>query len=472
MEVLDKPTDLLATLRSFDPFRDIDEKSIQWVIDHSTYRCYERGEKLFWKGKPVDEMSIIVDGEYSVFMDQNGGRRELGTWETGAVSGVLPFSRMETASGDGIANRTTYVLDLPRACFSDLVVCSYPLVQNLVGIMSNRIREFSQMRFQTEKLLSLGKLSAGLAHELNNPAGAMVRSAETLYKTLHHQPDKFKDVMVMKAVPEQVDQINTLLSEVIERGRIGEDLSTLDRAERSDEVLNWLEDHDVKSADDLVDTFVDYGFDELLLDRFCEVLNETSLSPTLNWIENMLDVESMMCDIRESAGRISELIKSIKSYSHMDRAVEREPIVVMEGIKSTVIMMKHKLKTKNITVEKDICHVLPRVHAFGGELNQVWTNLIDNAIDAMEPGGTLTIHTYNEHDMVCVEIIDNGAGIPEEAQTRIFEPFYTTKSMNEGTGMGLDIVQKIVNRHQGYIQLDSKPGRTCFRVCLPAVETE
>ena len=470
MNVLDKPTDLLATLQTFEPFRDISEESIQWVIDHSTYRKYERGEKLFWVGKEVNDMSIIVDGEFSVFLDQNGSRREVGNWHTGYITGVLPFSRMETASADGIADRTTFTLDLPRECFSDLVVCSYPLVENLVGLMSNRIREFSQMRFQNEKLLSLGKLSAGLAHELNNPAGAMVRSAETLYQTLHHQPEKFKKVVVMRATPEQVDQINELLSEVIERGRTGDDLSTLDRSERLDEILDWLEDHAVNNADELVDTFVDYGFDEELLERFHDVLNETSLSPTLNWIENMLDVESMMCDIRESSGRISELIKSIKSYSHMDRAVEREPMVVMEGIKSTLTMMKHKLKTKNITLEKDVCHVLPQVHAFGGELNQVWTNLIDNAIDAMDEGGTLKVHTYDEHDMVCVEIIDNGSGIPEAAQTRIFEPFYTTKSMNEGTGMGLDIVQKIVNRHQGYIKLESEPGRTCFRVCLPAVK--
>ena len=466
MKELEKPDSLVATLKTFEPFQDINEASIQWVVDHSTYRCYERGEHIFRDGEAVSEMRIIIDGEYTLYRNQNGSRRELGTWATGYIMGVLPFSRMEIAKADGIANRKSYTLDLPRACFSDLVVCSYPLVQNLVALMSTRIREFSQMQFQNEKLMSLGKLSAGLAHELNNPAGAMVRSAENLYKTLHHQPEKFKDVVVMRAEPEQVDQINGLLQELIEQGQNTE-LTTLQRSDRADEILDWLEDHDIKDADDLVDTFVDYGFNEDLLERFGEILNETSLSPTLNWIENMLDVETMMCEIRESANRISTLIKSMKSYSHMDQATESEATDIHEGLRSTLVMMKHKMKDKNISLEKEFGEDLPQICAMGGELNQVWTNIIDNAIDAMEQDGILKVRTYTEREMLCVEIIDNGAGIPEDIQTRVYDPFFTTKKMNEGTGMGLDIVQKIVNRHNGVLQLESEPGRTCFRVCLP-----
>jgi signal transduction histidine kinase len=344
-----------------------------------------------------------------------------------------------------------------------MVNVSYSLTQNLVATMSNRIREFTSLRFQDEKLMALGRLSAGLAHELNNPASAMKRSAEELYQKVHQTPEKFKNVTTMRVSAEQTDCVNEILFGSIERARTL-DLSLMEREENMDELLDWLEERDVKHADDIAETFVDFGITCEDLERIEEVLEGKSLGVIFWWMESTLSLERLVGEIRESADRISTLVKSVKAYSHMDRSQSREPIDLHEGLRNTLVMLKHKFKKKNIQVEKDWDQELPRIVAHPGELNQVWTNLIVNAIDAMDQGGKLTVRTRRDRDLVCVDVVDTGTGISEEDLNKIFDPFFTTKPMGKGTGMGLDIVQKIVDRHKASIRVKSRPGETIFTV--------
>lgn len=466
MPTTEKPIDLITQLQQIEPLQHIAPEALQWLISRSEYHRYPKGEHLFEPGYPVDHMQIILEGEYLVELNRDGKRKEMGIWGKGNITGVLPFSRMKEAMAYGIALQDTCVLELHRDHFVEMVNVSYDLVQALVGVMSTRIRDFSQIRFQDEKLMSLGKLSAGLAHELNNPASAMVRSSEELYKRVHATPEKFKDVITMRITGEQTDRVNEILFSKL-RNEQPLEMGLLEKEDARDELLDWLEDHDVPDADTIAETFVDFGLTEQELDQIDEIVAGQSVGPIMAWIESTLNLERLVSELQESAGRISELIRAIKSYSHMDRAATMEHLNVHEGIISTLIILKHKFKSKNIQLEKDLDPELPKVSANAGELNQIWTNLIDNALDAMDNGGTLSIRTTQERESVCVYISDTGTGIPEEDQTRIFDPFFTTKPMGEGTGMGLDIVKKIVDRHQGDIRIvESRPGKTTFRVCF------
>ena len=466
MENQTKTDTILERLKQFEPFQGIPDAALQWLIDKSEFKVYEVGEELFYPDMPADHMRIILNGLYAVEFEQKGETREMGTWGTGTITGVLPFSRMVTARARAVMLEPTEVLSLHRKHFTEMVQVSYELVQNLVGEMSDRIREFASLRSQNEKLMALGKLSAGLAHELNNPASAMVRSAKEMHEKFHSTPEKFKSVITMKITPEQTDQINEMLFAKIEAG-VQEGLSSIERSEIEDDILDWLEDNGIEDAEDIASVFADYGFSLEELDEIHEIVGDAPLKSIMWWLESTLSLEALIQEIQESADRISSLVSSVKTYSHMDRSANMEETNIHEGIYSTMMILKHKLKKKNIILEKEVDYDLPKIKAFVGDLNQVWTNLIDNALDALDDGGTLTLRSYRDRQFICVDIQDNGSGIPEDVLSRIFDPFFTTKGIGEGTGMGLDIVKKIIDRHKGDIRVKSEPGKTVFTVCLP-----
>ena len=466
MQTASKPDTLVSQLQAFEPFKDVEPEALQWLIDHSEYCHYPEGDHLFRSGRTVDKMQIILDGEFVTILEQNGEKREMGVWGTGYITGVLPFSRMTHTRADGIALKPTYTLELDKSCFTDLTNVSYQLMQNLVAVMSNRIRDFSKLRSQNEKLMSLGKLSAGLAHELNNPASAMVRSARELRDNVHKSPESFKAILTMRISPEQTDRVNEILFEKVQAG-IFSYKNSLARQEVEDDLLDWLDDHEVEEGEDIAAIFADYGFSTEDLDQIEEIMEGKYLDAILGWLESTLNLESLVDEISDSAQRIAELIQSMKSYSRMDQSVAMEQLDLHEGINSTLLMLKHKFKHNQIQLVKDFEESLPKVKGFAGELNQVWTNLIDNALDAMEAKGTLTIKTYRERECACAEIHDTGPGIPEEVRSSIFDPFFTTKEIGKGTGLGLDITRRLIERHKGSIHVESEPGHTVFKICIP-----
>lgn len=469
MQILEKPDNLLETLLAFPIFSGLPEHDLNWLIERAEYRKYEEGQFIFSKGEPTHHLIILVDGDLVIRFQQQGEWLELGRMETGEITGVLPYSRMKEASGYGAATRDSFLLALHRNYFPAMACENYELTRVFVHEMTNRVRSFTTMRTQNEKLMALGKMSAGLAHELNNPASAMSRSAEELYKRVHSTPEKFKAVITMRVSPEQTDQVNEILFGSLGNLGASEDMGLMEKEEATDEILDWLEDHGIENGDDLAETFLDFRIGPDELDEVNRIVRGESLAAILWWIESTLSLEKLVREIQESADRIEKLVKSVKDYSHMDRARDRTDIDIHESIRSTVIMLKHKLKKKQIRLEKELDPALPPVKAIGGELNQVWTNIIDNAIDAMEPGGRLLIKTYRDRDYVRIDFADTGAGIPEDTLNRIFEPFFTTKKLGEGTGMGLEIVKRIVDRNKGMVEVESTEGEgTTFRFCFPA----
>ena len=453
-------------LKELPVFRQIPEEHLQWLLNNSEMRELRAGEMLFDKNEPADYMHLILAGQLDITLEQNGLYKLLFTMKKGEITGVLPFSRLKTSNGRGVAHVPTTVLSLHRQYFPEMERISPEMVQELVTLMTDRVREFTRSQQQNEKLVALGKLSAGLAHELNNPASAIVRSSAELLRMHHSVPDKFKRVITMRVTPEQVDEINTILFSKIEAG-LQTKLTLLERSSLEDEITDWLTDKGVTEGYLLAETFVESGLVIADLETINTILGGKHLAEILDWIANTLNTEKVICHIQAASKRISELVNAIKTYSHMDRGQDKENTDIHLGITSTLTMLNHKLKEKNIRVTQHFAPDLPAVPAYVSELNQVWTNLIDNAIDAMADGGTLTITTKAEDKAVSVSVADNGQGIPTEALNHIFEPFFTTKPMGKGTGLGLDIVNRIVMHHNASIKVASEPGLTIFTLCFP-----
>lgn len=466
MKLIEKTPDLLNRLQEFELFHGINDTALQWLIDCSRYTYYEEDEFMFRPGAPMDYMLVFVKGICFLELEQNGELRPLGPWGTGDVHGVLPFSRMKESRAYGRVVEPCYILELHRDNFTEMVNQSFELTQALVAVMTNRVRDFTELRLQNDKLMSLGKLSAGLAHELNNPAAAMVRNADELHKRQHQTPERFKAIMTMRVTPEQVDQVNEMLAQKMPN-IAGIEIPLMERESRKDDICDWLTDHKVEDGEEIADTLVDFGFEVADIEKIGDIVEGKHLDSILWWIEGALTLEKLVVEIKESAGRIATLIQAIKSYSHMDRGSAMIPTNIHEGLKSTLIMLKHKLKQKDIQLYKEWNANIPKILANPGELNQVWTNIIDNAIDAMNQKGTLKITTQADSRFIRVDITDSGDGISEENLSKLFDPFFTTKSIGQGTGMGLDIVKKIVDRHKGDVQVESKPGETTFTICLP-----
>lgn len=459
-------TNIINRIAAIPALAGIPKEQIEWVVDRGEYTTIQKGEKYFTKGSAIDKLIIMLKGEAVFRLEQNGQYREVGRWEEGNVSGALPYSRAQTANAEGFALVDLEFFSLHKDHFRDMVCECHELTTFLVHQMTDRVRSFTKRQTQNEKLMALGKISAGLAHELNNPAAAIVRSSELLQKHLGSTPEDFKKIMSVGLTAVQVDFVNELLFSKLENG-VNKEESLMQRTEREDELTDWLDDNGYGDCYMLSETLAEYGFCANDLQSVLDKGNAQMFEPAIEWMESVLTTEKMVAEIKEASSRISKLVTSVKSYSHMDRAGDQEPTNVHVGIHNTLTILNHKLKKNQVQLVEELDPQLPEIKAAPGELNQVWTNVIDNALDAMEGGGTLRIATRTVGDFVRVNIGDSGPGIPEDIKSRIFDPFFTTKDVGKGTGMGLEVVKRIIDSHNGSIELESEPGNTNFEFCFP-----
>jgi len=457
-----------AWLHTIDELKEVPEDQLQWFIDNSQNNILPQGEFLFKSGDPMNATHILIDGKIRMYIVQNNSSREIAVFEPKSIMGHLPFSRGKIAPGYGEAITDAQILSLPSYCTHDLICTHFELTQAFVHVMTNRVRSFTALQQQNEKMMALGKLSAGLAHELNNPASAVVRGAVTLKKHLRLMPESFKDIIEIRMSPGEVDIVNEKLFSVLDK-KDKPIIGLMERSSLEDDMADWLNDNQVENAYEVAENFVEFGFGVADAEEFKKHIPETYISPIFNWINKNMITEKMVADIEEASKRIADLVGSVKTFTHMDQGSDKQYADIHNGIINTLKMLEYKCRKGNIQIVQSFDTTLPPVKAMIGELNQVWTNLIDNALDAMETNGkgTLEIKTIRDREFVQVSIIDNGPGIPEGIRSNIFDPFFTTKEIGKGTGLGLDVVTRIIQQHHGSIKVNSVPGRTEFLVCFP-----
>ncbi|WP_346320085.1 ATP-binding protein [Chitinophaga sp. YIM B06452] len=455
------------TLQEFNILKDVPENQLQWLIEHCEREKRDEGEFIYKPDIPLRGIHFIIQGTIEFYRLQNGNKQVIAEIGSRQVTGLLPFSRANLSLGFTMCKTDVDMLVLPKPLIKTMVELHYELTQVLVMAMITRVRELTAAAQQNEKMMALGKLAAGLAHELNNPAAAIVRGSSTLKQHLQLFPETFKKLISVTMTEEQVNLVSSKMMEAIHREK--QHIGLMDRSAREDEISDWLYDHDVKDPCDIPENFTEFGIGIKDLDEFAAQIPAEYLQIVLIWINNNLTTERMVADIQEASQRISELVKSVKIFTHMDGGADKQYIDIHTGIRNTLVMMQHKLRKGNITVVEEFDETLPKVHALAGELNQVWTNLIDNSIDAMEPSGkgTITIRTERDKEFVKATVTDDGPGIPPEHLTRVFDPFFTTKEIGKGTGLGLDVVMMIIKQHHGTVKVASEPGRTEFTICFP-----
>jgi signal transduction histidine kinase len=456
------PTDLAG----ITAFAGLPADTIAWLLAHGEGRSYAAGETIFEPGAPAEYMTAVLRGGIQFYMVQGAQRDPVFRVEAGQVSGVLPYSRLRIIAGQGAAAGDTLLYVLHRDHFPALEAASPELVQRLVAIMNDRSRDQVRAQERDDKLRALGKLSAGLAHELNNPAAAIARAAEALGKRAAAKPALFVELVGHCPSPEAMLSLTALAGP----GTPPAPLSALARADAEDDLATWLETQGVADGYCLAPVFLEAGLTPEALAATAALLPPAARPAAFAWLEGQLTTMQLVHDVQEAGGRISQLVADVKTYSHMDRAGGFEPLDVTAGLDSTVNMLGYQLRQKNIRLVRDYAPDLPRISGQVGSLNQVWTNLLDNAIDALPAqGGEITLRTRREGDFVRVFLTDNGSGIPADVLAHIFEPFYTTKQAGDGSGLGLDIAQQIVRQHNGRLEVHSVPGHTEFCAWLPVM---
>lgn len=436
----------------------------EWLASHGELRQFGPGALPFRKGDRAREFMIVLRGRFGIHVNEPIGWRRVLEWKGGDLAGTIPYSRMAGSPGDIVIEEETEALAIHESLFPEMIrECPFVTAAG-VHVMLDRARTFNSAQLQDEKMISLGRVAAGLAHELNNPAAAAVRSAQLLENALEATASASRALGALNlndaqlAVIERVRRTCVETSATVSR-------SPLEQADREDAIVEWLTRHgaDTSVAPALADTAMPIG----AFDTLAELLEGDALDVALRWVAEGSNARALTREIERTTSRIHQLVSSIKRFTYMDRAAVEEAVDVAQLLSDTVTVLSSKARGKSISLKTELEPDLPTVTGRGGELNQVWMNLIDNALDATPNGGSVIVRACREHGFLAVRVIDNGPGIPADVRPKIFDPFFTTKPPGQGTGLGLDIVQRVVRAHRGELDVTSVPGRTEFRVGLP-----
>ncbi|MBK8552768.1 MAG: GHKL domain-containing protein [Ignavibacteria bacterium] len=463
----------IEDLKKVIALSELPDEHLQWIVDRCEYEEIADGGLVAKFGDPADKMWIALEGKISFYMNVNGRQVFYFTFEnndvTGGVGGLMPYSRMKTIPGYAYAVGKVKILRLHKDHFTELEHLNPDLIKKLIGYMTERAKSFATLKLQHEKVNALGNLAAGIAHELNNPAAAINRFSNELAKRLNLNYKLTERLLKCNISSEHMQRIQTLVAkkEIEQTQKVK--LTASQRLQNEEELEEWLEKHGVTERQP-AETFSEFGFSTSEFESLLIDIEKDVIICLVPWLENLISSKRIIEDLTDASNRIYFLVASIKSHVHMDRTNDMQTTNIQNDLENTLTLLGFKLREKNIEVKKNFSDNMKDIPAYVGELNQVWTNLIDNAIFALPKNGELVIETSIDQKNLKVNIIDNGPGIPKDILSRIFDPFFTTKKVGEGTGIGLDIVSRIIKHHKGEIKVSSEPGRTVFSVILPVEE--
>ena len=424
------------------------------------------GDILFKEGAPGDNAYVVRRGEMDVLRSSTGSDVLLAVVGPGEVIGEMALVEEAPRNATLRARSDTRLLAIPKSEMDKLLDTSTSAARAMFTNVLQRWRTTESALRQNEKMAQLGTLSAGVAHELNNPAAAVSRASDQLSGSVQDLASAYSAVLALQLTDEQQAALDALSKDALERAVHPLELGSLERSDREYEVENWLEDRKVPDPWEVAPTLVNMGYDTAGLGEVAESFAPDQFKPVVSFLSASYGVHNLINEIGKGSGRISEIVKALKGYAYLDQAPVQE-VDVHEGLNDTLVILRSKLKD-GITINKEYAEDLPVIQAYGSELNQVWTNLIDNAVYAMDGNGEITISTNASEGGIQIDITDNGPGIPPEIQSRIFDAFFTTKPPGQGTGLGLDISHNIiVVKHRGELVLESEPGKTRFTVRLP-----
>ncbi len=456
--------EVLDALRRVRQLDGLTEDELLWLVHNSQEVFAPSGTRLFADGDPATHMTIVLSGEIQ-FRRKAAAQDSLFIGRSGHITGVLPFSRMKTYGGNGFASEDMWALQIAKERFPEMLSAIPSMDQRSVSTMLDRVREMTRLEQQSEKLNALGKLAANLAHELNNPASAAQRAAGNLLQELRvYGKVSFDAGRLCLSEEQEVRYMewNRSLRTAIERRT--KRSNPLEDGALEDRLTHWLEKHNASEPWSMAPVFAEAGIEPADLAGLDDFLPSEAANLSFTHLASSLRAERMTGAVLESTARIFELIRAIQQYSHMDQGTLQD-VDLAQSLENTLSMLHYRLQ--NVEVVREFDPHLPRITANGSELNQVWMALLENALDAMNDRGTIRVSTQHSGSMVRVEIWDDGPGIPPELHSRIFEPFFTTKSSGRGPGLSLDAVRRILGRYRGFIEVQSKPGETCFQVRLP-----
>lgn len=453
----------LKDLRKSPLFEGLSDEELTRLIDMAEPVALRPGEVLIKQGDPGDSAYVILTGEFEIQKQTGQSLIKIDVRNPGDVVGEMALLSRAPRNATVISKTESETLRIPQEAFEKLLESSSTAAIAVLHWVITRLTQNESLLHQQEKMAALGTMSAGLAHELNNPAAAAQRGAAELNKILMKWLVLTHQIIAKAFQENQSDWLKNFMDEATQHFAAPLKLNALEKIDLVDQLQAWLESNGIDSAWELAPAMIKFGWNDVTLEK---LKNTVFFDLSIQWLGTGCLAVGTLYEVQETAQRISQIVAAMKSYTYLDQAPLLE-VDIHEGLENTLVIMQHKLK-KGVTIKREYSTDLPRIEAYASELNQVWTNIIDNAIDAMNGRGELSLRTYAEDNKVVVEIADNGPGIPQEIQARIYEPFFTTKPPGKGTGLGLHISHDIVaNRHHGLLLVESKPGETRFKVILP-----